>query len=199
MSYSIDYYQILHISPSATQEEIKKSFLTLVKMIHPDRFDPATEHAEHQLATTMMKELLEANRVISDSEARKRYDNSLIQVMREDPQGKPTTMPSPAPPTPAPQRSTAPSPSPFPPAPKPPQPPSPPPKPPSPVPSAPRPPQAPTQQITNHSPLSKAEYNEFRHLNTIDDNTLERRGLKRRFLELKFRYMLHLGKAYSRY
>lgn len=66
----MNYYEILGISYTATQEEVKKAFRTLAKQYHPDvnKEDNATE---------MMQKITEAYEVLSDINKRKEYDKKL--------------------------------------------------------------------------------------------------------------------------
>lgn len=63
-----DYYKILGVSKSASQEEIKKAFRKLAVKYHPDK-NPGDKKAEEKF-----KEANEANEVLSDPEKRKKYD-----------------------------------------------------------------------------------------------------------------------------
>lgn len=67
MAY-IDYYQILAVAKTATQEEIKKAFRKLARKYHPD-MNPNNKDAEQKF-----KEINEANEVLGDPEKRKKYD-----------------------------------------------------------------------------------------------------------------------------
>lgn len=63
-----DYYEVLGVSKTATQDEIKKAYRKLAKKYHPDG-NPNNKEAEEKF-----KEANEANEVLSDPEKRKKYD-----------------------------------------------------------------------------------------------------------------------------
>ncbi|GAA4241357.1 J domain-containing protein [Winogradskyella psychrotolerans] len=64
----IDYYKILGISKSATENDIKKAYRKLARKYHPD-LNPNDKDAEQKF-----KEINEANEVLSNAENRKKYD-----------------------------------------------------------------------------------------------------------------------------
>ena len=63
-----DYYSILGVDKSATQEEIKKAYRKLAHKFHPDK------NSGDKAAEDRFKEIAEANEVLSDPEKRKKYD-----------------------------------------------------------------------------------------------------------------------------
>jgi DnaJ-class molecular chaperone len=64
-----DYYNILGISPEATQEEVKKAFRHLALLHHPDRNPGNEKQAEEKF-----KEINEAYSVLGDESRRQQYD-----------------------------------------------------------------------------------------------------------------------------
>lgn len=65
-----DYYKILGLSKTASQEEIKKAVRKAVMKWHPDK------NAGDKKADEMMKKVLEAKKVLEDSKERWLYDKS---------------------------------------------------------------------------------------------------------------------------
>jgi len=63
-----DYYKVLGVSKSASQDEIKKAFRKLAVKYHPDK-NPDDKKAEEKF-----KEINEANEVLGDPDKRKKYD-----------------------------------------------------------------------------------------------------------------------------
>ena len=63
-----DYYEVLGVSKTATDEELKKAFRKLAKQYHPDL------HPDDKDAEMKFKEINEAYEVLSDKEKRARYD-----------------------------------------------------------------------------------------------------------------------------
>jgi molecular chaperone DnaJ len=69
MAQTRDYYGVLGVASTATQEEIKKAYRRLAKRYHPDanQNDPK--------AADRFKEISEAYQVVGDAEKRKQYDD----------------------------------------------------------------------------------------------------------------------------
>jgi len=66
-----NYYHILGLNPSCTQEEIKKAYRKLSVKFHPDK------NNEDAFFADMFKQINEANEVLSDLEKRKIYDRKI--------------------------------------------------------------------------------------------------------------------------
>lgn len=64
----IDYYKILGVSKTATEEEIKNAYRKLARKYHPD-LNPDDKEANRKF-----QEINEANEVLGDPEKRKKYD-----------------------------------------------------------------------------------------------------------------------------
>lgn len=64
----IDYYKILELPKTASEDDIKKAYRKLARKYHPD-VNPNNKEAESKF-----KQINEANEVLSDVEKRKKYD-----------------------------------------------------------------------------------------------------------------------------
>jgi len=63
-----DYYAILQVNKTATEDDIKKSYRKLARKYHPD------VNSNNKKAEELFKEVTEAYEVLSDAEKRKKYD-----------------------------------------------------------------------------------------------------------------------------
>jgi molecular chaperone DnaJ len=68
MAQTKDFYAVLGVPSTASQDEIKKAYRKLAKKYHPDA------NASDPKAAERFKEVSEANNVLGDAEKRKQYD-----------------------------------------------------------------------------------------------------------------------------
>lgn len=73
MAEKRDYYEVLGVSKTATDEELKKAYRKVAMKYHPDRQVDKSEE-EKKAAEEKFKEAAEAYDVLSDKDKRARYD-----------------------------------------------------------------------------------------------------------------------------
>ncbi|MFM2151672.1 MAG: Molecular chaperone DnaJ, partial [Pseudomonadota bacterium] len=76
-----DYYEVLGVERSATEQQLKSAYRKLAMELHPDR-NPGDKAAEEKF-----KEVGEAYEVLSDKEKRARYDRFGHDAGRTPPPG----------------------------------------------------------------------------------------------------------------
>src|ERR1700743_3367004 len=69
MAQTKDYYTVIGVPASATQDEIKKAYRKLANKYHPDK-NPGDKKADERF-----KEISEAYQVLGDADKRKQYDD----------------------------------------------------------------------------------------------------------------------------
>lgn len=79
----INYYEILGVASTATQEEIKTAYREKSKVYHPDASSGVTEEVKKVLEDKF-KELNEAYEVLKNPEKRKKYDAEFIMAQKAD-------------------------------------------------------------------------------------------------------------------
>lgn len=68
-----DYYDLLGLEKTASENDIKKAYRKLAMKYHPDKFSNASEK-EKKEAEEKFKEVNEAYQVLSDADKRAKYD-----------------------------------------------------------------------------------------------------------------------------
>jgi len=92
------HYENLELPPTASAEEIKKSFRALIARYHPDKVQHLGKEFQ-DMAADRAAELTEAYRILSDAGRRADYDHAL-SAARAAPHPQPETAAPPPPPKP---------------------------------------------------------------------------------------------------
>jgi len=78
----LDYYEILKITPDASQEEIRKAFRKSAKASHPDLF-PNDTPIEKEKRQIRFVQLTQAYEILSDHNHRRQYDQRRLSQTSE--------------------------------------------------------------------------------------------------------------------
>jgi len=81
---NVNLFEVLEVSPKADTEEIKKSFLKLAKIFHPDLVANSGDQTTIDQMDDIFARLNEAREILTDSKRRMEYESAL------DEQGEPT-------------------------------------------------------------------------------------------------------------
>jgi curved DNA-binding protein CbpA len=76
---SENYYDILQVSPKASDIVIKAAYRSLAQKYHPDKYDGKTDEAD-----LMMKKINLAYQILSDFHTRQAYDIQLKASLKKD-------------------------------------------------------------------------------------------------------------------
>ena len=72
-----NFYQVLGVSPSASESEVRHAYYSLAKRLHPDKF---TEEETKSRAEKLFAAITEAYATLSRTENRQEYDRTLTTV-----------------------------------------------------------------------------------------------------------------------
>lgn len=78
MAVNKDYYRILNVRSSATLQQIKTAYRKLAMQYHPDK------NPDDALAAAIFTDVAEAYKILSDTEARKRYNQERYITAEEE-------------------------------------------------------------------------------------------------------------------
>lgn len=84
----MNYYEILRVDPTATEEEIRAAYIALCKDLHPDKLRDLNENLR-RLAEEQLKLVNQAYETLKDKELRAKYDEELRTQKAGNEQGKP--------------------------------------------------------------------------------------------------------------
>lgn len=79
----LNYYRMMGVGPSASQEELKAAYRRLARQHHPDRFASGSAD-EYAAATERFQLISEAYRLLSHERARRQYTDDLREYLRRD-------------------------------------------------------------------------------------------------------------------
>lgn len=83
----MNFYQILDISDSASQADIKKAYFILARKYHPDLFDRDIASAQKEMIDEVFDQITKAYHTLSDEAKRKEYDKELSEEALDDGRG----------------------------------------------------------------------------------------------------------------
>ncbi|MFB0564660.1 MAG: DnaJ domain-containing protein [Candidatus Aminicenantaceae bacterium] len=83
---SLNYYQILDVSRSASDREIKKAYFSLARKFHPDSFDRNLPHEARKNIEDVFTQISNAYQTLIDKEKRKEYDSQIELPSEEEEQ-----------------------------------------------------------------------------------------------------------------
>jgi len=83
----MSFYQILDVSTSASQAEIKKAYFGLARKYHPDLFDRDTATQQKDMIDEVFDQITKAYHTLSDEDKREEYDKELAEEEVDDKRG----------------------------------------------------------------------------------------------------------------
>lgn len=73
----LDYYRLLRLERDCSADEVARSWRRESRRFHPDRMAALRDPAVQKMANDVFRAMSEAHRVLSDPDARRRYDEEL--------------------------------------------------------------------------------------------------------------------------
>jgi curved DNA-binding protein CbpA len=83
----LSFYQILDVSASASQAEIKKAYFGLARRYHPDLFDRNIDAQQKDMIDEVFDQITKAYHTLSDEDKRQEYDKELAEEEADDRRG----------------------------------------------------------------------------------------------------------------
>lgn len=83
----MSFYQILDVSKSASQAEIKKAYFGLARKYHPDLFDRDIAEQQKEKIAEVFDRITKAYHTLSDEDKREEYDKELAEEEVDDKRG----------------------------------------------------------------------------------------------------------------
>ncbi|MGD9346102.1 MAG: DnaJ domain-containing protein [Candidatus Aminicenantes bacterium] len=83
----MNFYQILEVSNSASQADIKKAYFVLARKYHPDLFDRNISPSQKEMIDKVFDQITKAYHTLSDEDKRKVYDKELAEEGADDRRG----------------------------------------------------------------------------------------------------------------
>ena len=80
----VDFYQILNVSRTASQKEIKKAYFELARKYHPDRFDRDSTAEAREMIEEVFGSITSAFQTLTNEEEKQRYDAKLAKTAEPD-------------------------------------------------------------------------------------------------------------------
>jgi curved DNA-binding protein CbpA len=76
LEQSVNHYQVLGVTREASRDDIKKSYHSLARRYHPDRFQQSEEKLRNQIESAFAR-VARAHEVLTDPSSRSEYDRKL--------------------------------------------------------------------------------------------------------------------------
>lgn len=83
----MNFYQVLDVSTSASQAEIKKAYFGLARRFHPDLFDRDIAAQQKEMIDKVFDQITKAYHALSDENKREEYDKELAEEAADDRRG----------------------------------------------------------------------------------------------------------------